>query len=166
MKSRILITALLIVVSNASYSSDGKTVKESLVGFWHIIPDMPSGWAETYTFNSDGTYIYHTNTMQCSRRLLSIKGEWSHSDNTLTITQKEKEHLVGGKFEKSYGSCFDENELVGAIRAVTEINPNIVETSQLSEIEHDSRFETTLANKITIHGNSYWKFSDGPNYRH
>ena len=158
---------IIILMFSSSVFSEEKpiNVKQTLIGFWHFIPHVPSGWGETYSFDSNGTYVYHTSSMLCGRRLLSINGEWNHSEGVLTLTQKQKTHRINGKFEKAFGSCGDEFELVNSETINTKIYPNKVIKIKLPKIEYDKKAYGINQNKITINNQPYWKFSDDPKHR-
>lgn len=163
MKSLLII---ILMFSNSVFSQEKPTeIKQTLIGFWHFIPHVPSGWGETYSFHSNGTYVYKTSSMLCGRRLLSINGEWNHTKGILILTQKQKKHRINGKFEKAFGSCGDEFELVNSKTTNTKISPNIVMKIKLDKIEHDKKAYGINQNKITINNQSYWKFSNDPNHR-
>jgi hypothetical protein len=167
MQKRSLLAVFTILVSASIFLVQGctRTAKDELIGFWHEIPDTPSDWARTYAFFSDGSYQFNTNRMLCGRRLLSIKGAWTHKDGVLTLTHIQREHRVGGKLKPSAGSCADAKELIGAKTVIEEITPRKIETLGLKNIETDNRFKGTLSKMIHINGQPYWKFSDDPNYR-
>lgn len=165
MKLRSLLIIFLLFFSNSVSSTETNNIEKSLIGFWHMIPDMPSGWAETYSFFPNGTYVFHTNSMLCSERTISIEGSWNHKDGILTLVQKEKTHLIGGKLEPAFGSCFDDYELVDAKQIESKIEPNTTVKIKLMEIEKDERFNNILSNKITLNKTEFWKFSNDPNYR-
>ena len=152
--------------SNSAFSQEKTSeTKPTLIGFWHFIPHVPSGWGETYSFHSNGTYVYQTSSMLCGRRLLSVTGEWNHTKGILTLTKKLKSHRINGKLEKAFGSCGDEFELVNSKTINTKISPNIVMKIKLDKIEHDNKAHGINQNKIIINNQPYWKFSNDPKHR-
>lgn len=165
MKMQALILIATLAISSNGLSSEKVHVKNQLIGLWHSIPALPADWADTYSFYEDGTYLYRTSNMDCTRRLISIKGKWEYKNGTLTLTQKEKTHLIDGKIILSHSSCADGKELEGATEKVSKITPNGVLSYKLKEIEQDPKFKSILSNKITINNQPYWKFSNDPNFR-
>jgi len=45
-------------------------------GIWHRCPDMPSGWADVWNFNEDGTFIFLNNQMDAASRERALAGKW------------------------------------------------------------------------------------------
>ena len=84
---------LFSVIKSGVASNDD--VRADLIGFWHAVPGMPSGFAESYSFYEEGNYIYHGNQMECSRRVLKVTGSWDYSNDTLKgLAGKLSRHLV------------------------------------------------------------------------
>ena len=45
-------------------------------GIWHRCPGMPSGWADVWNFNEDGTFIFLNNQMDAASREIALAGKW------------------------------------------------------------------------------------------
>lgn len=155
---------LLLVLASNVCASNNDAISNELVGFWHAVPGTPSGWAESYSFNSNGTYTYQTSQMECSIRLKSITGAWTYSNNTLTLREKRKTVLKNGRLIPSHSSCADDYMLLDATEVTEEIAPNAATSINIKSIDHDDRFEG-FTKRINLNGKVYWKYSDDSEYR-
>ena len=140
-----------------SYTDQLNDTENLLIGIWHTVPIMPSGWAETYSFYPNRKVIERSSTMDCSTRLIHKIGNWRLKDNSLLISFISKSHIVGGRYIKSSGSCGTENELIDGKEVISKID--IIETFSISEIHYDKKWSK---HTLFLEGKQLWKFDNNP----
>lgn len=129
-----------------------------IVGVWQDSDCIGSGWSDTYQFFLDGTFIFHSNQMDCSSRLISHSGKWTSQNNTIQLTIIEKTVWEGGKLVKTNGdgSCSSEFELVGAIMKTYQLSSPVQDQIQMNNIS----YEQELGRKTMLfNGVRYWRMS-------
>ncbi len=80
-----------------------------LVGFWHGSAAVGSGYSERFFFFPTGRFIHRGNSMDGSRRLLEISGQWKLQGSHVVLKADSVRYLQGGYIAEpyaSYGSDF------------------------------------------------------------
>ncbi|MFZ6010326.1 MAG: hypothetical protein ACOYXT_08245 [Bacteroidota bacterium] len=154
---------LFILLFLISCSADNKNSVDSkeLVGIWQAIPEIASGWADTYRFWDNGEFIFHYSQMICDNRTLDYSGTWELTGTeNLKLTIKSKTVLEGGKLEPAMGSCGSDYEIVGG--EVKEIKLDRVEVQdiRLSVIALDNKHVDMKTR--TVDGRPFWKMDNDP----
>ena len=99
MMKKILL--LLIFSASALFAQSYK----DLIGSWQVTNHVAAGYNDAFTFNEDGTFIFHYNQMDCAKREISYGGSWVLDSKKIILTITFREKLSGGKLEPSSGSC-------------------------------------------------------------
>ena len=158
---KFLILSLLILTS---CTVDKKLTEEEneLVGVWQAIPEVASGWANTYQFFDNGEFKFNFSQMICDNRTLDYSGTWELiGKDKLKLTIKAKTILEGGKLVPAMGSCGSDYEIEGGE----------VKNVKLAKLEiQDIQLSSTIIDKDNLElktrrlsGKSFWKFDEDPN---
>jgi hypothetical protein len=144
-----------------------------LPGLWQVMPDMASGWAETFQFFSDGRYSFHYSQMDCARRETSYDGHYALRNDSLLLTVEYRHVLIGGHLEAAMGSCGsdsaltdDARESVVPARAGTHIALSATPPETVSVTLRDYRIDRDVPRpmwRMTLGGRTYWKLRSDPN---
>lgn len=133
--------------------------KESLVGLWHSLPALGSGWSERYQLYSSGKYAHLASTMKCSERNLGELGTWALKGNKLILTAREKVFLKGGNLVEASGSCGTPERIEGGKKEVQTLeNPENLEID-LSNRQRE-KDEPDWMQSLLFGNKPYWKFYD------
>jgi hypothetical protein len=155
--------SLFILLFLVSCSVDSKTSGDSkeLVGIWQEMPDVASGWADTYRFWDNGEFIFHYSQMICDNRTLDYSGTWELTGtDKLKLTIKAKTVLEGGKLEPSMGSCGSDYEIVGGEVKDIKLDRAEILNIQLSPVTLDNKHADMKTR--TVDGRSFWKMDNDP----
>lgn len=80
-------------------------LKESdLVGMWHAMPIVASGYSERFFLYAGGKFEYATNQMDGTKRIISISGSWKLKGNLLVASISNEQYLEGGTIVPPYAS--------------------------------------------------------------
>lgn len=78
--------------------------KNDLIGYWHELLVVPSGYAKRYAFHEDGKFEWFNNQMDGSTRMHSIVGTWTIENNFVKVFLSNYTWLFGDEFELPYAS--------------------------------------------------------------
>jgi hypothetical protein len=160
MRMKLLLIALLILTACTGEKKQTTGTKE-LVGIWQAIPEMASGWADTYQFFDNGDFVFHYNQMICDKRTIDYSGTWELiGTDKLKLTIKARTILVGGKLVPATGSCGSDYEIEGGEIKNVELDEPEVQAIQLSTaaIDKENRDLTTRA----FAEKPFWRVDDDP----
>jgi hypothetical protein len=158
-----MIPRLLIILLLISCSVDNKKTVDSkeLVGIWQAIPEIASGWADTYRFWDNGEFIFHYSQMICDNRILDYSGTWElTATDKLRLTIKAKAILEGGKLEPATGSCGSDYEIVGGEVKEIKLDSAEIYNIQLSAVSMDKK-HVDIKTRI-FDGRPFWKMDNDP----
>ncbi len=158
---KFIIISLLILTS---CSVDKKLTAEKieLVGVWQAIPEVASGWADTYQFFDSGEFKFNFSQMICDKRTLDYSGTWELiNKDELKLTVKAKTILEGGKLVPAMGSCGSEYEIEGGEVKIVILNKTEIQIIHLTTVTIDR--ENRELKTRTLNGKSFWKFDEDPN---
>lgn len=140
-----------------------------LVGIWHDMPMLGSGWSDHYNFYSSGKYRLYFNTMDCAKTVTDESGSWKLSGSTLTLTMTEKTVLNGGRLVPASGSCGSAQDLVGATPEKITLSVPQVTTYNISVTKGPVKLGTNMVKPedtpytVVLFGTKpYWKFDSDP----
>jgi hypothetical protein len=151
---------LLFVVSCSAENKKSVDSKE-LVGIWQAIPEIASGWADTYQFFDNGAFTFNYSQMICDKRTLDYSGTWELiTADKLKLTINSKTVLEGGKLVPAMGSCGSDYEIEGGEVKEIKLKNIEVQNIQLSTITVDK--EKRDLRTRTFNGQAFWKFDDDP----
>lgn len=153
----ILILTLLTSCSTRQLSDHEK----EFVGIWQVIPEMASGWADTYRFFDNGEFIFHYSQMKCDKRTLDYSGTWRIINRTLELTIDKINKLEGGELVPAMGACGSEFEIEGGQVKEIKTGDAEIQSIQLSQISTDPAHRDLQT--ATFDGKSFWKLQDDPN---
>jgi hypothetical protein len=135
--------------------------RKELVGIWQVIPEVASGWADTYQFFDNGKFIFNYSQMVCDNRTLDYSGTWElMSSNTLKLTIDKRTILDGGKLVPSMGSCGSEFEIKGGEVKDIKLKDIEIQNVQLSKIATDTVHRELKTR--TLDNKSFWKLDNDP----
>ena len=153
----VIIILLLIFAGSGS----AQIQRDSLVGVWQDSKIVASGWTNTFLFFNDGGYKFFYNQMDCSKREVSMSGNWKVKYDELKLTVNQKDIIEGGTVELSIGSCASDSMIVGGIEKTVFLKPSEKILYSVSAIYVDNADDIQRL-KIYIDAMPYWKFSDNP----
>ena len=156
----ILLLFLLFLGKGAKSSEEGKIDRKELIGIWHIMPVLGSGWNDNYHFFQDGTFRYDYNEMDGEKRIINKSGNWSVKDNKLFLKITKKTVITGGEFIKASGSIATDYEIIKGIIEEVELSSPEEIIYPLDSIKKDP--ENPHLFMIKIGGVKFWKFSNDP----
>ncbi len=79
--------------------------KEPIIGFWHDMPVVGSGYGEHYQFFEDGTVVHGHNQMDCADSVIQESGTYQIKGKKLILNYTKRLVLAGGNLVPATGSC-------------------------------------------------------------
>jgi len=89
-----MIMTLLVLGTLDAVRARSVSLASTLVGVWQDNRYLASGWSDVYIFFPDGTFRFHYNQMNCTKRKLSYGGKWKLSGNHVQLTVTDEELLT------------------------------------------------------------------------
>lgn len=158
MTPRILILLFLVC---CSVDNKNSVDSKQLVGIWQAIPEIASGWADTYRFWDNGNFIFHYSQMICDNRILDYSGTWEFTGaDKLKLTIRARTVLEGGKREPAMGSCGSDYEIVGGEVKEIKLDRAEIQNIHLSAISIDNKHVDMKTR--TVDGRPFWKMENDP----
>jgi len=116
----------------------GENVQKTskLVGCWHAMASVGSGYADRYCFSDDGNFSFFPSQYDENRTAYVYHGSWELGKGTLTLTYTKSLYL-------------DKTE--------TQVSRQIALTT--GEIEKDTS-GSPYSKKMKIGGDYYWQYSE------
>jgi hypothetical protein len=156
---RVMLT--LIVLSSCTLDKQLLNDRKELVGIWQSIPEIASGWTDTYQFSDNGEFIFNYSQMICDKRTLHYSGRWELTNaNNLRLTVHKRTILEGGELVSAMGSCVSEFEIKGGEVKYITLNNIEPQNFQLSIIVIDAKNRDLKTR--TLDGKPFWKLNDDP----
>jgi hypothetical protein len=157
----------IIIIWSGLFSQTVEPNPQRLVGLWQDYDNIASGWTDTYQFFPNGNFIFRYNQMDCDRRNISFSGRWYLLENRmLELDIFQREIMIGGHLEQSFGSCGTDSALVGAKLQVQKLSPAMELKLGLEIIETvlSGRPDSGKERKrMKIGGKYFFKMKDDPN---
>jgi len=80
----------LLLISTSQLAGQPRPFLNSLTGVWmsadaFLSFDRDGGWGDTYQFFSDGKFIFNPNQRAVNQYMVSVKGSYSHTADTLVL---------------------------------------------------------------------------------
>ena len=92
--------------SNPTPQNDVLT-EDVLIGIWHSVPYLPSGYADCHQFYADGQYLFIYNQMatlnQIKRSSNFLFGTWKLEENSIIVSIFSQDFVEGGQIEHGEG---------------------------------------------------------------
>lgn len=131
-----------------------------LAGVWQADDSLlTSGWEDAYCFFKDGEFEFHINENNSLRTILSLKGLYRVSHDTLFTQISSRTELVGGNVVRGNPETVGEWQIVGyTIKVIKQ--PSKWEYVFIGSCAID---ENSLR-CISLGGRTYYKISGDPNY--
>jgi len=146
-----------VKAGDVNYGDPLSANEQSMLGIWHVMPMMPSGWSETYAFYSNRKVIERPSSLDCASRMVCRIGNWRIKDNVLMIAFTVKAHIVGGRYVESAGSCASDTELVEGRVVVSSINDS--EVFPVTAASYDKQYSRYV---VLLNGRKFWKYDENP----
>jgi len=154
-----------------SLTEEADTVPDEsdLIGFWHGSAAVGSGYSRRFFFFPTGRFIYRENSMDGSRRLIEISGEWKLRGSHLVLKADSLRYLQGGYIAEPYASYGSDFVIEAAEETGTALDPPKVFSMPMSDFTGNyaaSHPETDLDHLTVpfmgIGTGEYWRISSDP----
>jgi hypothetical protein len=135
-----------------------------LIGIWQNSPEMAAGWSDNYQFFDNGIFQFNYNQMDCQKRIVYLKGDWTLDKDIVVLSVKEELIIEGGKYVESIGSCGSDSTLEGGKKKIKKlINPQIKKIKiMVSKKQYSSEMATDLEH-IKLGSTDFYKLKNNPN---
>ena len=140
-----------------------------LVGFWHGSAAVGSGYSRRFFFFPDGRFIYRENSMDGSRRLIEISGEWKLRGSHLVLKADSLRYLQGGYIAEPYASYGSDFVIEAAEETGTALSPPEVFSMPMSDftVNYAASHPEADLDHLTvpfmgIGTGEYWRISSDP----
>jgi hypothetical protein len=134
-----------------------------LIGIWQNSPEMAAGWSDNYQFFDNGTFQFNYNQMDCEKRIVYLKGDWTLDKDIVVLSIKEELIIDGGKLVESIGSCGSDSTLEGGKKKTIKlIKPQIKKIKiMVSKKQYSSEMAVVLEH-IRLGLTDFYKLKDDP----
>lgn len=149
----------LVYLILLSYATSAQQItKEDVLGFWHSMPIVGSGYSEYYQFFEDGTFYFGHNQMDCADSIITEQGRYLLKKNKLTLNFASRNVITGGKLVPATGSCGSDFEIEGGTEVVQTFYSR--EKIKLSKFMTDPDYD--YLKRMSFGKYFYWKLSSDP----
>ncbi len=154
-----------------SLTEEADTVPDEsdLIGFWHGSAAVGSGYSRRFFFFPTGRFIYRENSMDGSRRLIEISGEWKLRGSHLVLKADSVRYLQGGFIAEPYASYGSDFVIEDAEETGTELAPPEVFRMPMSDFTENyaashpgADLDHLTVPFMGIGTGEYWRISSDP----
>jgi hypothetical protein len=154
-----------------SYEKDFAEPKETslkqsdLVGMWHAMPIVASGYSERFFLYADGRFEYATNQMDGTKRIISIAGIWKLEGNSLLASISSERYQQGGTIVPPYASWGSRYVIDDATVRNINLTPPLQMRFPLSHYNAKDDLEGKLPDPLpylVIGAREFWKMYENP----
>jgi hypothetical protein len=160
MKKNILII-MMMFFGTQLFAQAPVITKGEFIGVWQInSPRVGNGYAESFSFFKDGTFIYQYDPSDDTRNITQLKGRYQLDDERLIVAVTHRIERLGGKImaggvgTDEYLFVFDNDKL----KNVAEVSPKPLDPFFISKVHKVSGKIDCL-----INNRHYYKVSTDPN---
>jgi hypothetical protein len=159
------IKLIQLVEKTINTESHNPINENELVGMWHIMPIVGSGYSERYFFYKNGKFAFKNNQMDGSTRLVGFNGTWKIERNNLILFAKEMDYMYGGKIVKPYASYGSKYVIANGKTKHEKLSDDIVLSLSIgiynSADNLDGRMSYSIPS-IQIGVEKYWRMYQDP----
>lgn len=95
----IFLSGLFLIL--ISIESIGQNIDENyLIGIWQDSQNIADGWSNNYQFFENGIFKFNYSQMNCKKRVIYLKGNWSLKYDLIVLSVKEEMIIEGGELVK------------------------------------------------------------------
>ena len=120
MKKVLLI--VIGIIACLSGNSQNNNVQDDIIGIWQLsTPEIGSGYLDNYQFFPDGKYVFNINEYDELKHIVSIKGRYIVSKDSLTIEPISLITCSGNKLDRSSSTSMHDSWSLSGTRIKNEI---------------------------------------------
>lgn len=129
-----------------------------LIGIWHALPMMPSGWADHYNFYPDHTFQFWPSTMNCKNKDSIAMGTWQLTNASLNLIVTQK---LDSQYDLNPTTCLKTITSQKTVNIEPSIRSTITLSQEKPEIKETNTASFEYANMM-FGDKRFWKFSNDP----